>query len=71
MILVLVMSVDCSITMTTFAAESAFILLAGDMVVILIPVVIATFVSLSRTQNAALTLLLAFIVLRTVVPIFR
>jgi hypothetical protein len=71
MILVFLMSVDCSITMAIFPAESALILLAGDMVMILIPVVIATFVFLTRIQDAALTLLLAFIVLRTVAPMFR
>jgi hypothetical protein len=71
MVLVFLMSVDCSITMAIFPAESAFILLTGDMVMILVPVVITTFVLVTRIQDAALTLLLAFIVLRTVAPMFR
>ena len=68
MVLVLLVSVDCSIIMATFPRQTAIILVVADMVVILVTVLIATFVLLTPMQNAALTVLLAFVALRIVWP---
>jgi len=70
MVLVLLMSADCAATMALCPASTAFVLLVGDMVVILVPVMVGSFVAISAVQNAALTAVLAFIVLRMVAPIF-
>ncbi len=70
MVLVLLMSADCAATMALCPATTASVLLFGDMVVILVPVVVGSFVAISVVQNAALTAVLAFLVLRVVGPIF-
>ena len=70
MVLVLLMSADCAATMALCPKSTAHVLLVGDMAVILVPVLVGSFVAISAVQNATLTAVLAFIVLRIIGPVF-
>jgi hypothetical protein len=68
MVLVVLMSLDCSITLATLPVEIASVLTISDVVVILIPVLIALFVSLTPMLFTILTVTLAFVALREIRP---
>jgi hypothetical protein len=66
--LVIMISIDCSITLTCFPRDSALIVLVGDGVVISIPLLIGWIILLTPMEYAVLTVLLAFGALWTISP---